>query len=411
MARVTDEGAHEPMWNEPWTRDDGAAKATKLFTQTFGHQPHGVWSAPGRLNLIGEHTDYNHGLCLATTLRHRTYVAVGLRGDTKIRMVSARGDKVHGPGAEHIVDMDDVTADTAPGWTGYVAGVIWAMRERGFDGIGLDVAVASCVPLGAGLSSSGALESAVALAVNDLWRLALDNPKERTELAESCIEAEGRIVGVPTGGLDPYTALFCTDGDALEMDFLTSPAVIRDTPLYFPEYGLDILITDTRVSHDLADGRYAERRRECEAAAAALDAPHLRAVADQPDGLRRVNSLEDETLRKRARHVVNEIDRVRRVASELSGTGPAHERLVEVGSQLYRAHTSLAVDFEVSCAELDLAVHTAWTGGALGARMVGGGFGGSTISLLRRNHVDVTARAIAAAFSEAGMRQPQFLRV
>ncbi len=405
----TEGDAAPPLWNEPWSREDGESHAALLYESAFGHAPSGTWSAPGRVNLIGEHTDYNAGLCLPTIIHHRAYVSAALRYDKELHLVTGQAD---GDGGEtwHGL-MDDISHKSAPGWAGYAAGVVWALRERGFEGAGLNIAIESCVPVDAGLASSASLEVAVARAANELWRLALDSHRGRVELAESCVDAENLIVGSPTGGLDQYTALFCNDGEALEMDFATTPPTLRDTPLYFPEYGMELLIIDTRVGHNHADGRYSDRFTECMEAAHQLGAANLREVADQGDALRHVNGLTDETLRKRARHVINEIDRVRKVTGELSGTGPAHERLVEVGALLTRGHTSLAVDFDASCPELDLAVRAASSGGALGARMVGGGFGGSAIALVRRAHMDATARGIDAAFIEAGYDRPQFLHM
>jgi galactokinase len=288
---------------------------------------------------------------------------------------------------------------------------VWALRERGYDGPGLNLAIVSCVPLGAGLASSAALTCSTARAVNGSWRLALDSPDQRAELAEAAIEAENRIALTPTGGMDHYTALYCREGSAVEIDFSTSPPRLRDTPLYFPDYGLALLVVDTRKPHRLTDGRYAERFNECREAAKSLGVRTLREVADEPGGARRVEELTDEVLKKRARHVVTEIERVRLVAGELAGTEPAHERFIEIGRQIYRSHTSLAVDFEVSTPELDLAVNAAWTSGALGARLVGGGFGGSAIALVRRTQMDASARIIARSFAEAGMDQPRFLRL
>ena len=400
-----------PTWLEPWSEDVGIARATALYQSNFGAAPTGVWSAPGRVNLIGEHTDYSGGLCLPTVLPHRTYVAASLRPDDRVVIVSERAEEFEGPGARWECHLDDITPDSAAGWPAYPAGVLWALRERGFDGRGLTIAITSCVPLGAGLASSAALTCAVAKAVNDLWRLSLDTRTGRSELADAAKDAENLVAGTPTGGLDHYAALFCAEGSAIEIDFATDPPGIRDTPLYFPDYGLVLLVVDTRKPHHLTDGKYAARYEECQRAAHALGAVNLRAVSDEPDGRQRVENLEDDTLKKRARHVVSEIARVREVSASLSDTGPAHERFIDVGRQIYRSHTSLAVDFEVSCDELDLAVNAAWTAGALGARLVGGGFGGSIIALVRRTQIHVTARIIDDAFAEAGFDRPHFLQL
>lgn len=408
MGKVTAPGP-EPRWYEPWVRSAGEARATQFFAEHFGTPAAGVWSAPGRVNLIGEHTDYNLGLSLPTILRHRTFIAGSVRDDDSLVIVSSAGEDLVGPGTRWECPMDDISPSTAEGWPAYPAGLIWALRERGYDGPGLNLAVASSIPIGAGLGSSAALTCGTAIAVNSLWRLALDSTERRIELAEAAQEAENLIARTPTGALDHYTALFCQEGSAIEIDFSTSPLTFQPTPLYFPDYGLVLLIVVTPRRHRLTDGRYAVRHRECQEASSALGVKSLREVADDPQGLRRVETLSDETLRKRARHVVSEIGRVRLVSEELAGTAPAHERFVDVGRQIYRSHTSLAVDFEVSCPELDLAVNAAWTSGALGARLVGAGFGGAAIALIRRTQMDATARLVDLNFIDAGMERPHFV--
>ncbi len=411
MMSPMSETASGPEWYEPWAREHGDAKASGAFREHFGTAPQGVWSAAGRVNLIGEHTDYSNGLCLPTVLRHRTFVAASARDDDMLEIVSDAGTAFDGPGTRWSARLDDISPETAAGWPVYPAGVAWALRERGYDGPGLNLAITSCVPLGAGLASSGAVTCATARAINDVWRLSLDSKAARVELAEAAIDAENLVAQTPTGGLDQYTSLFCPEGSVIEIDFATSPPAIREAPLYFPDYGLVLLVIDTRTTHHLTDGRYAERYRECQAAADALGVTKLREVADDPHGMARVEAMTDPVLKKRARHVVSEIDRVRQVSAELAGTGPAHERFVEVGRHIYRSHTSLAVDFEVSCPELDLAVNAAWTSGALGARLVGAGFGGAAIALIRRTQMDATARVIDRSFSEAGLPRPRFLHL
>jgi galactokinase len=332
-----------------------------------------------------------------------------LRDDDTLAIVSSVGADLEGPGERWQCPLDDISPETTAGWPAYPAGLVWALRERGYSGPGLNLAIASSIPVGAGLASSAALTCSTAKAVNSLWRLALDTPDQRVELAEAAVEAENLMARTPTGGLDQYTSLFCQEGSAIEIDFATSPPKLRPTPLYFPDYGLVLLVIVTPKRHRLTDGRYAERHRECQEAARALGVTSLREVADDPHGLRRVEGLADETLRKRARHVVSEVERVRLVSEELAGTAPAHERFVDVGRQIYRSHTSLAVDFEVSCAELDLAVNAAWTSGALGSRLVGGGFGGAAIALIRRTQMDATSRLIDQSFMDAGLERPRFL--
>ena len=281
----------------------------------------------------------------------------------------------------------------------------------GSAGGGLDIAIDTCVPIAAGLGSSAALECAVALVANELWGLELASGKGFFELADACVEGERRIVGVPAGALDPYAVLLTEPGKALMLDFASQPVSGRPQPLYFPEYGLSLLIIDTGTTHAHTDGRYAARVRECQAACEALGVATLREVADEPHALRRVEAIADEVVRRRARHVITEIERARLVAAELSGTAPAHERFVTIGKALYRSHASLEVDFEVSGPELNAAVDAAFRAGALGARLVGGGFGGAALALVRRAQAERTAMLISESMVAAGYAEPTFLMV
>jgi galactokinase len=401
----------DPHWDEPWERDVGDRLARQTFATSFDAEPTAVWSAPGRVNLIGEHTDYNGGLCVPAPLPHRTYVAGAPRTDRVLRIASAEGREFAGPGEVFEIAIDDLTPDACDGWPAFVAGVVWSLVERGYDGPGLDLATTTCVPRNAGLASSAALACSTALAVNDLWRLALDNPENRVELAEAARDAENVVVGTPTGRLDHYAALFSHPGTALLVDCSTSPPGLHHHPLTLHEYGLEILVIDTRTTHDLTDGRYARRTEECARAAAALGAPSLREVADAPNGVSRVEGLDDPILRRRARHVVTEIHRVRAVVDELAGVGPAHERFAEIGRQFSLSHASLARDFEVSRTELDLAVDAVNAAGALGSRLVGAGFGGAVIALVRRVQLASLASAVDQAFVQRGFERPRFLHL
>lgn len=408
---VSPAAVSEPVWIESWTRGEGESRARSLMEHTWGVEPHGVWSAPGRVPIIGEHTDFNGGLVLPTVTPHRTYVAARLRDDARVRIVSERASRFEGPGAMWEGRLDGITPDSARGWPAYAVGVLWALRERGFDGMGLDLAVTSCVPANAGLSSSGALESAVAQAVNALWRLALDSDESQAELAEACLHGEETIAQAPTGGMDQHTILRCREGDAVELDFSERPPILRHRPLYFPDYGLGLLVIDARTAGRNRTPGVTQRMAECQAAAAALGVTSLGQITDYNDGRRRIRQLKDPLLRRRARHVLTENERVRSVAAELADPGPAHERFVEIGKQLFRSHASLEVDFEVSSPEQNLAVDVAFHFGALGARMVGAGFGGASIALVRRVEAQATARRIDRAFVEAGRERPHFLMI
>lgn len=343
----------------------------------------GRWSAPGRVNLIGEHVDYAEGLCLPFALAERTVVEAEVLAGMRLRVRSEAE-----PGAVDVA-LDEVAPGTPPGWAGYAVGVLWALREAGHPVGGLDLHVTETVPLGAGLSSSAALECAVALAADDLFGLNLD----RRDLAEACVRAENEVVGAATGGMDQAAALLATAGHALLLD--TRDGSTRQVPFSPAADGLALLVIDTRVRHRLADGRYGARRAAVEKAAVALGLPSLRdATWAQVEAC-------DAELRPRARHVVSEIARVREVVALLDAG-----RLAEIGPILDASHTSLARDYEVSCAELDLAVQVARDAGALGARMTGGGFGGSAIALVPRELVDPVTAAVDAAFTRAGFAAP-----
>jgi galactokinase len=357
------------------------------FRNLFDREPDGRWAAPGRVNLIGEHVDYAEGLCLPFAIAERTVVEVGARTDGRVRLQSA----AEGEGWEGALDA--IGPGSPAGWAGYAAGVLWALREAGHSVGGIDLLVSETVPLGAGLSSSAALECATALAVNDLFGLALD----RRELAAACIRAENDVVGASTGGMDQAASLLSTAGHALLLD--TRDGSTRQVPFAPADDGLRVLVIDTRVRHHLADGRYGERRAAVEKAAATLGLHSLRDAT-----LRDLDALDGEPLR-RARHVVTEIARVREAVALLDDG-----RLQDIGPLLDASHTSLAKDFEVSCRELDLACETARASGAFGARMVGGGFGGSAIALVPVSRVDDVATSVRDAFTAEGLRQPEIRR-
>ena len=365
------------------------AVATR-FEHEFGRRPSGIWAAPGRVNLIGEHTDYNRGRCLPIALPHATYAALAVRDDGAVRMVSdARPEVV-------VADADRLGPGATSGWAAYVAGVVWALRRHGIDAPGVDVAVASEVPIGAGLSSSAALECSVAIGVCELAGLALDDRLRRV-LVDVCGQAEREVAGAPTGGLDQTISLFATAGHALALDFdVEGMATVPWRP---EDDDVTLLVVDTRAAHELTDGGYAARRRDCESAAAALGHRSLRrASLDDVDG------LADDTLRRRARHVVTEIARVDATIESVR-----RRDWPSVGALFDASHASLRDDFDVSCAELDVACSTAIDAGAFGARMTGGGFGGSAIALVPSSHVDAVGAAVTAAFERHGWTPPGLL--
>jgi galactokinase len=361
-------------------RDEAAA----AFEQLFGYQPNGIWSAPGRVNLIGEHTDYNDGFVLPFAIDRRTVVAVGTRDEPVARVGSSYADEV----VE--IPLAELSPDALAGWAGYPLGVAWALTQFGADLAavpGLDIFIVSDVPVGAGLSSSHALESAVGLALNDLWQLGLD----RQTIARVAQVTENRVVGAPTGIMDQSASLL---GEADSAVFLDCRSLdYRIIPLGLDAAGLEVLIIDTGVKHEHATGGYAERRASCELGAALLGVESLRDVTI--DELPRARDLLDDVTFRRVRHVVTENQRVLDTVAALEANGPR-----AIGELLDASHRSMRDDFEISVPELDLAVETALENGAIGARMTGGGFGGSAIALVARDDVSRIQVAIDGAFSE-----------
>ncbi len=372
-----------------------AAESADLFRRTYGFDPAGVWSAPGRVNLIGEHVDYNAGLVLPMAIPRRTWAACAPRPDGLLRVHSAT------VGGTVEVAVADISPSAPGGWAAYVAGVLWALRESGNAVPGLDVVVDSDVPAGAGLSSSAALECSVAAAISDLMGLRLlGSPSGRAELAAACVRAENEIAQAPTGGMDQSASMLGRAGQALLLDCRDGST--EQVPLELTCGSVEhvILVTDTRAHHALVDGQYAARRAACERSATMLGVGSLREISlgELPGAL---DHLPDDELRRRTRHVVTEIDRVGAcVAALRSG------ELAEVGRLFDASHASLRDDFEVSCAELDVSVEAARSAGALGARMTGGGFGGSSIALVPVAAVGDVQAAIAAAFAAQGWAVP-----
>jgi galactokinase len=364
------------------------------FTLTYDDTPAGVWSAPGRVNLIGEHTDYNDGFVLPFAIEARTFVAARVRSDGVLRMRSVQQHK-----GDVSIDLTDIEPGKPDGWGGYVAGVVWAAREAGREVGGMDLLVDGRVPLGSGLSSSHALECAVAMAMNELFELGLD----ANGLGRLSYTAENDFVGAPTGMMDQLASLRCTAGHALFLDNRTLEA--EQVPLDTVAAGLRLLVLDTRVHHGNADGGYGNRRDACERAAGLLGITALRDidVAGLDDALDR---LGDDELRRRIRHVVLENARVVETVSALRGADWSR-----VGALMAASHLSLRDDYEVSCDELDVSVEAATGAGAVGARMTGGGFGGSAIALVPAADVAAVRDAVTDAFRTRGWSDPGVFEV
>jgi galactokinase len=362
------------------------------FRATYERPPLGVWSSPGRVNLIGEHTDYNDGFVLPFAIAARTTVAVVPRDDGVLRMRS-----VQQPTGDVAVPVTDVAPGHPTGWAAYVAGVVWAVRRAGHDVPGLDLLVDGRVPLGSGLSSSHALECAVALALNDLLDLGLD----ANALAELSHTAENEFVGAPTGMMDQLASLRCIKGHALFLDIRSLEA--EQVPLDPEASDLALLVVDTKVHHGNADGAYGDRRATCERSARIMGVPALRDVTDLDDALAR---LETDEQRRRVRHIFTENARVLATADALRA-----KEWEAVGALMTASHVSLRDDYEVSCVELDVAVEWLLRSGAMGARMTGGGFGGSAVALLPSAAVDDATTSAVRAFRERGWGEPSVFRV
>ncbi|MFE1905937.1 galactokinase [Streptomyces gardneri] len=359
------------------------------FEALYGAAPDGVWAAPGRVNLIGEYTDFNDGFVLPLALPHTAVAAVSRRDDGILRLHSADID-----GGIVQLDVEELEPLSGGGWAAYPAGVVWALREAGHPVTGADVHLASTVPTGAGLSSSAALEVVTALALNDLFGLGLSRP----ELARLAQRAENAFVGVPCGVMDQMASACAEEGHALHLD--TRDLSYRQVPFDLAREGLRLLVVDTRVKHALGDGAYAERRAGCEAGARALGVRALRDVSTVhlPESLA---LLSDDTVLRYVRHVVTDNARVERVIALLDAGDTR-----AVGPVLTEGHASLRDDLRVSCPELDLVVESANAAGALGARMTGGGFGGSAVVLVETDRAEAVAAAVGKAFAEAGYAEP-----
>jgi galactokinase len=371
-----------------------AASAVRGFEKEYRREPEVSWSAPGRANLIGEHTDYNDGFVLPFAIAERTVAVAAARHDGTVTVRST-----FAPGSV-TMRRAAIAPGAVDGWAGYPLGVAWAlglMRDLP-DGAGADLFIHSDVPAGAGLSSSAALEMAVAGALAELWRLDLGP----AEMARAGQRAENDVVGAPTGVMDQYASLLGQPDAAVFLDCRSLDA--RSVPLRLGPAGLALVLTDTGERHAHATSGYAVRRASCEKGAALLGVTALRdlSVADLP---RAQATLDDETFR-RVRHVVTEDDRVVGCVADLEAGD-----LAAVGRKLTASHASMRDDYEITTQALDLAVEVALAAGALGARMTGGGFGGSTISLIEESLVAGLTEAVTDAFAAAGLARPRISRV
>ncbi|MGO1054356.1 galactokinase [Crossiella sp. CA198] len=395
-----------------------AQRAAEEFRTRIG-EPTGVWSAPGRVNLIGEHTDYNDGYVLPFAIPHRIAVAAAPRTDGLLS-VATLGDDSKLNQADP-VPVAALTPGLLSGWPAYPSGVAWSLRENGIPVTGATLLIAGDVPAGAGLSSSHALECATALALLDLsghpavpapgtaspaasgdapgrpgsaGTIAPDLPT----LARWIQRAENEFVGAPTGLLDQTASLRCVEGHALFLDVRSGET--EQVPFNAAAHGLEILVIDTRASHSHTDGGYAARRAGCEQAAELLGIPALRDVS--LDGLAAAEAALPENLRPLVRHIVTENARVLATVDHLRAGD-----LAAIGPILTASHASMRDDYRISCLELDVAVDSALAAGALGARMTGGGFGGSAIALVPVELGERVRAEVTAAFAERKLTPPR----
>lgn len=398
------QNAATPHWLQTRSEEQGTADAQSLFQQVYSYEPAGVWSAPGRVNLIGEHVDYADGISLPFALSQRTYVAAAKNDDGVYRVASRFGDPAE------VVHFEIPVAEVGPGnpanWAGYAVGTIWAATEAGLmPAGGLDLAIESDVPVGAGLSSSAALECSAALAAFDLYGSAHLDDAARNGLMGASIRAENEVVGASTGGLDQRISLFGQAGHALAIDFAEDSAT--QVPFDIAARGLAILIMNTNAPHQLNDGQYAARRAVIDGVTADLGVSSLRFAEEAEDasvGWAKSNDMDPVVVAARVRHVVSEIERTAEAIRQVSAGD-----MEAFGRSMQGSHASLRDDYEVTVPELDTAVDVAMAEGALGARMTGGGFGGSAIALLREDQVEATAAAVAKAFAEKGFNEPEFV--
>ena len=362
------------------------ASIARSFEELYGRKPEVIAEAPGRVNLIGEHIDYSEGFVLPFAIADRTHAAIAARPDGLVRIAShQRKEKIFS------IDINDVKPGSKGDWEKYVLGVLWSLGIT----TGVEILVDGNVPGGAGLSSSAALECSVAVGLNALFSL----NKSLEDLARATQKAENDYVGMPCGIMDQSVSLMGQAGSALLLDCRDLSTEL--IPFNVAEAGLELLIIDTQAHHALVDGGYAERRASCESVAAKLGIPSMRHLTLELLEAERAKVTETEFIR--ARHAVTEIARVQDAVAALRASD-----FVTLGKLINASHVSLRDDYTVSCPELDVAVDAAIAAGAIGARMFGGGFGGSALALIKASDLQMTRDAVTAAFEKNGFKKPRF---
>ena len=347
-----------------------------------------VLRCPGRVTLMGDHTEYNGGLALAAALPHCTFAAVAARHDDEIKIASSE----HEDPVE--LSLDDFLDGRGPEWVSYIAETLKALLDSGWDCRGFDMYLEGSLPIGVGLGSSAALSTITAFAVNAL-NYKKQTPEVREKLLQAVLKAETKVDGAAVGSLDETVEFFCMPGTAMLLDF--AQRTRRMVPLALP--GHSILVTDTAVPHAMNEGGWAKRRAECIQAAFALGSPMLRDIP-----LSKLDALPDETLAKRARHVLTENDRVAKTADALQ-----NHKWKDVRTLFEASQASLRDDFECSSREIEWAISTALESGAVAARITGGGFGGSIVSIVPNARVRQVAESITEGFAVAGWNNPRHL--
>lgn len=369
-----------------------AGVAMANFQKRFGRPAQWLVAAPGRVNLIGEHTDYNDGFVLPMAIDRYVVIAADMSTDpTTDRAAEGMATVFSGlVDEQQAIPLDGRLDATLPNWAKYVQGTLVSMGREGVPSVGFDAVIESNVPLGGGLSSSAALEVATATLLEEMAGKRID-PMAK---ALACQQAEHEAVGVPCGIMDQFSSTLCQADHLMLLDCRNQQTEM--IPLTDPD--VTVLVINSNVKHELTGGEYAERRQQCEAAAKVLGVESLRDLTTQQ--LEQAKPQLEELLYRRARHVVGEIDRTTRAADAIRGSDWG-----QVGRLMYASHDSLRDDYEVSCQELDLLVDLARELGAnrgvIGSRMTGGGFGGCTVTLVQTQAVDDVIQAITTQYQQA----------
>ncbi len=358
------------------------------FKEVFGYEPLGVWSAPGRANLIGEHTDYNEGFVFPFGIDKRTYVALSPRPDSLCRVSSDIDGKTY--------ETDLSAKPEGMDWALYPLGVAWVMREWAKSGF--DAFFTSNVPVGSGLSSSAAIECAIGVALNEIWSAG----RTKQQIALLGQRAENDVVGAPTGMMDQTASMLAERDSAVFLDCQSLEA--KAVPLHLEERDLVVAVIDTKVAHRHSDGGYRVRRESCERGASTMGVKSLRGLS--ASDLPKAQSLLSDVDFRRVRHIVTENQRVLDSIEALQAGD-----MTRFGELLLASHDSMAHDFEISIEELDLAVEVAMQTGAVGSRMTGGGFGGAAIAVINKELLEALEQNCKQAFAAKGYLEPRIFAV